>query len=64
MTAARSSALLRVTAPEPTEVPMALATLLAPMPQHTQRPKAKAMTWNTVECCAMISTMRPLAVKC
>ena len=42
-------------APLPTEVPMALATSLAPMPQVMNNPKITAIAMKLAPCAAMIS---------
>ena len=42
-----------VTAPEPTDVPMALATSLAPMPQAMKKPKTHARMSSSSVCCAI-----------
>ncbi len=49
-------ACLIVIAREPTEVPMALATSLAPTPQAMKKPKAAAMMSRVIPCSCMIST--------
>ena len=47
-----------VSAREPTEVPMALATSLAPMPQAMKKPNRQARARNSVPCWATISMTR------
>ena len=59
MIAAMMIACFTVTAPEPTEVPMALATSLAPMPQVMYRPNMIASARKMVLFCAMISMINP-----
>ena len=48
-------ACLMVSAFEPTEVPMALATSLAPTPQAMKNPNIQASISSSVPCSAMIS---------
>ena len=50
-TAAMRIAVLTVIAPEPTDVPMTLATSLAPIPQVMYNPNMTAIPINSVPCC-------------
>ena len=62
--AAMMMAVLTVIAPDPTEVPNALATSLAPMPQVMNRLKITAIAMKDVPCAAMMSIAWMLACRC